>query len=111
MASKVVAKGTLKRKNDGKDDHPNKKGTGPIVDNKQLKQPLLPKPGHGVGDRLMTGEGLVIHGTFCRLHTHKYHAVEMVYSIIKEMDLNPCADQTMEDLGHLAFLTCLGYVT
>ena len=35
--SKVVAKGTLKRKNKGKDDHPQKKGVGTLVGDKHQK--------------------------------------------------------------------------
>ena len=34
-----------------------------------------------------------------RLLTHKEHAVEMVESTIKATDLDPCAEQTTEDLG------------
>ena len=30
---------------------------------------------------------------------HKEHAVEMVQSIIKETDLDPCADKMTKDLG------------
>ena len=35
--------------------------------------------------------------------THKEHAVKMVESIIKEMDLDPCAEQMIEDLGASGF--------
>lgn len=34
-----------------------------------------------------------------RLITHKDYAVEMVNSIINETDLDPCAAQSLEDLG------------
>ena len=47
----------------------------------------------------MIGTGPVILGAIRRLLTHKNYAVEMVDLIIKEMDLDPCADQTTEDLG------------
>ena len=47
----------------------------------------------------MTGKGLVIPGVVCRLLTHKDYAVEMVDLIIKETDLDPCVNQTTEDLG------------
>lgn len=50
----------------------------------------------------MTGKGPIVQGAVCRLLTHKDHAVKMVYSIIKETDLDPCTDQTMEDLGVLS---------
>nr|POE46205.1 hypothetical protein CFP56_60594 [Quercus suber] len=98
-ASKVVAKGTLKHKNDGKEDPVSKKGIGTPVGEKQLKQPLPPKPSHGVGKGLMMGKGPVAQGSVHRLLTHKEHAVEIVDSIIKEIDLDPCADQATEDLG------------
>ena len=32
---------------------------------------------------------------------HKEHVLEMVESIIKETDLDPCAEQMTEDLGAL----------
>ena len=47
----------------------------------------------------MTGKGLVVLGAVRRLLTHKDHVVEMFDSIINEMDLDPCADQTTKDLG------------
>lgn len=101
MASKVIVKGMSKRKNEGKDDHLHKKGLGTPVSDKQLKQPSPPKPSHGVGEGLMMGKGPIAQGAIRRLLTHKEHAVKMVELIIKEMDLDPCADQTTEDLGAL----------
>lgn len=95
----VVTKGTLKRKNNGKDDRPNKKGIGPSVGDKQLKHPSPPKPSHGVGKGLMTGKGPVVPSTVRRLLTHKDHVIEMIDSIIKETNLDSCADQTTKDLG------------
>lgn len=47
----------------------------------------------------MTGKGHVLLGTVRRLLTYKEHTIEMVVSIIKEMDLDPCANQTTKDLG------------
>jgi len=47
----------------------------------------------------MTGKGPVALGAVRRILTHKDYAVEMVNSIIKETNLDPCADQTTEDLG------------
>ena len=85
-ASKVVAKGTSMWKNEGKDDHPHKKGLGtPTGD----KQPSLPKPSHGIGKRLMMEKGLVAQGAIRRLLTHTELVVKMVESIIKETDLDP----------------------
>ena len=47
----------------------------------------------------MTWKGPVALGAIRKILTHKDYAVEMVNSIIKETDLDPCADQTTEDLG------------
>ena len=47
-ASKAIAKGMLKRKNEGKEDRPLKKGMGTPVGEKQLKQLLPSKPNHGL---------------------------------------------------------------
>ena len=47
----------------------------------------------------MTWKGPVALGTIRKILTHKDYAVEMVNSIIKETNLDPCADQTTEDLG------------
>ena len=45
--------------------------------------------------------GPVSQGTVCHLLMHKEHVLEMVESIIKETDLDPCAEQMTEDLGAL----------
>ena len=90
-----------KCKNNGKEDRSSKKGTGTPIGEKQPKQPSPPKPSHKVGNGLMTRKGLDAQGAIRHLLTHKEHAVEMVDAIIKEMDLDPCADQTTEDLGVL----------
>ena len=89
LASKVVAKGTSMWKNEGKDDHPHKKGLGTPTGDKQPKQPSLPKPSHGIGKGLMTEKGLVAQGAIRRLLTHMEHVVEMVELIIKETYLDP----------------------
>ena len=47
------------------------------------------------------GKDLIAQGAVLRLLTHKEYAVEIVDSIIKEMDLDPCVDQKIEDLGVL----------
>lgn len=65
LASKVVVKGMSKQKNEGKDDHPNKKGPGNLFVDKQPKQLLPPKPSHGTGKGLMTVEGPVAQGVVC----------------------------------------------
>ena len=97
--SKVVAKGASKLKNEGKEDRPHKKGLGTPISDKQPKQPSPPKPNHGVGKGLMIGMGPVTQGAVRCLLTHKEHAVEMVESIIRETNVDPCAEQEMEDLG------------
>lgn len=97
--SKVVAKKTLKRKNDGKEDRLLKRGTGTPINDKQLKLLSPSKPCHRVGKGLMIGRGLIAKGLVHRLLMHKDYVVETIDLIIKETDLDPCADQTTEDLG------------
>lgn len=96
-APKAIGKGAPKRKNYRKDYCLSKK---PSVTprEKQPKKPSPPKLSHGAGKGLMTSLGLVTQGTR-RLLTHKGYAVEMVKSIIKETDVDPCAKQETEDLG------------
>ena len=99
-APKGVTKGTSKQKSDGKDDHPLKKGQGILAgDKKKPKQPSLLKPIHGAGKGLMTETNPVTQGAICHLLTHKEHVIEMIESIIKDKDLDPCAEQLIEDLG------------
>ena len=95
---KVVGKGSSKRKNEGKDDCPIKKGSIIPIGDKQ-KKPSPPKPSHGVGKSLMMVTGPVTQGIVHRLLLHKEHVIEMVKSIIKEMDLDPCVKHTTKDLG------------
>ena len=97
-APKDVTKGTSKRKSDGKDDRLLKKGPGIPASDKKPKQLSPPKPSHEDGKGLMTETGLVTQGIRC-LITHKGYAVEMVESIIKEMDVDLCVEQETEDLG------------
>ena len=47
----------------------------------------------------MTATGPVTQGTVRRLLMHKEHAIEMVESIIKDVDLDPCAEQMTEESG------------
>ena len=58
FAPKGVTKGSSKRKNEGKDDRPFKKGLAFPVSDKPKKS-LLPKPSHRAGKGLMTTTGLV----------------------------------------------------
>ena len=50
-----------------------------------------------MGKGLMTSTGLVTQGTR-HLLMHKGYVVEMVESIIKETNVDPCAEQETEDL-------------
>ena len=50
---------------------------------------------------MMTLTGPVVEG-LCHLLTHKDYAVEIVESFIKPMDVEPCAELGMEELGALA---------
>ena len=45
------------------------------------------------------GKGPVAQGAIHHLLTHKEYAVKIIESIIKEMDLDPYAEQTIKDLG------------
>lgn len=47
----------------------------------------------------MTGKGPIASDPIQRLVTHKDYDVEMVNLIIKEADLDPCDEHTLEDLG------------
>jgi len=97
-APKAVGKGVHKTKPDGKDDHPPKKPSV-IVGDKSLKKPTPLKTGHGVGKGLMTSSGPVAQGPNCRLLTHKDYAIEMVGSIIRDKDVDPCVEEGTDELG------------
>ena len=94
---KAVGK-VSKRKNDGKDDHPSKK---PVVNvgDRFSKNLMLSKIGHGVGKGLMTTSSLITQGSECRLFTHKDYAIEMMGSIIRDKDVDPCAKLGIDKLG------------
>ena len=94
---KVVGKGAFKRKNGGKDDCPSKKASV-TPGEKQPKKPSPPVSSHGTGKGLMMVLGLVTQETH-HILTHKGYTVEMVKSIIKETNVDPCAEQETEDLG------------
>ena len=96
-APKVVGKGLHKRKPDWKDDRPCKKPSVTVGD-KSLKKLTPPKTGHGVGKGLMTSLGPVVQGLDPRLLTHKDYAIEMVGSIIRDKDVDPCAEQGTDEL-------------
>lgn len=111
----MAPKATFKRKNNAKDDRPSNKGTGQLIGEKQQKASSPPPPpSHGARKGLMTGKGLVIPNPIQRLFTHKDYVVEMVSSIIKEMDLDPYGEHSSEDLGVSGLYdlsrVCLGHL-
>ena len=83
LTPKGVSKGTSKQKSDGKDNRPLKKGPGIPTVEKQPKQLYPPKPSHGAGEGPMMSVSLP---------THKEHVVKMIELIIRETDLDLCAE-------------------
>ena len=47
----------------------------------------------------MMMSGLVTQGSDRRLHTHKDYTIEVIESIIKDTDVDPCAEQMTKELG------------
>ena len=88
-APKVVENGAPKRKTDGKDDCPFKKASVNPGE-KHPKKPSPPEPNQEASKGLMTSSGPVTQGTR-HLLMHKGYVVEMVESIIRGTDLDPCA--------------------
>ena len=87
-----------KRKGDGKDDHSSKKVS--VAPREKLPTKLSPpQPKHGAGKGLMTTSGPVVQDRDRHLLTHKDYALEMVESIIRDKDVDPCAGQGMDELG------------
>jgi len=98
-APKAVAKGSAKRKADGKDDRPSKKAT--VTPRNEHVKRSPPKSSRGVGKGVMTSSGPVIEGPR-RLLTHKDYAIEGVESFIKLTDVEPCDQLGTKDLEVLA---------
>ena len=91
LAPKGVTKGSSKQKSEGKDDHSLKKGLAlPAGDKSKKSSP--PKPSHGVGKGLMMSIGPITQGSVHRLLAHKEHAVEVMESIIKDTNMDPCVE-------------------
>ena len=109
-APKVVRKGVPKRKADGKDDRPPKKVSIAPGD-KPPKKSLPPKPSHGADKGLMMTSGPITQGSVHRLRAHKEHAVEVIKSIIKDTDVDPCVKHMTEELGASSLLSLHGYVS
>ena len=110
LTLKAVEKGAPKSKVDGKDNHPSKKVTVTPRD-KLPKKSSPPKPSHGAGKGLMTTSGPISQGPNHRLLTHKDYAVEMIESIIKDKDVDPCAKQMTEELGASGLFYLARYVS
>ena len=97
-APKAIGKGPPKRKVGGKDSRPPKKVS--LTPGVKLPKKLSPpKPSHGADKGLMTMSGPITQGLDCRLLTHKYYAVEVIETIIKDKDMDLCVEQTTEELG------------
>ena len=97
-APKAIGKGPPKRKVGGKDSRPPKKVS--LTPGVKLPKKLSPpKPSHEADKGLMTMSGPITQGLDCRLLTHKYYAVEVIETIIKDKDVDPCAEQMTEELG------------
>ena len=90
-ASKAVTKGVAKRKGDGKDDRPSKKASVALGEKLPMK-PSPPQPKYGAGKGLMTTSGPVVQDSNRHLLTHKDYALEMMESIIRDKDVDPCAE-------------------
>ena len=91
LAPKAVGKGAPKRKADGKDDRLSKKVAVTLGD-KPLKKSSPSKPSHGVGKGLMTSSGPITQGPNRHLLTLKEYTVKVIKSIIKDTDVDPCAE-------------------
>ena len=96
----TASKGSVKRKANGKDDPSSKKVA--VTPSDVPSKRSSPKSSHGAGKGVMTSSGPVIEGLRCLL-THKDYAVEGVESLIKQTNLDPCAQLGTEDLGASAF--------
>ena len=108
-APKAVEKGAHKRKVDGKDDRPPKKPSVTIRD-KSLKKPIPPKTGLSIGKGLMMSSGPVAQGSNRRLFSHKDYTIEMVGSIIRDKDVDPCAEEGTDELRASGLFDLLRYI-
>ena len=78
------------------DDRPSKKAS--ITP--RVKLPKKPSPSkHEASKGLMTTPGLVTPDSERHLLTHKDYAIEMLESIIKDKDTDPCVSQATGELG------------
>ena len=63
------------------------------------KKSSPPKPSYEAGKGLMTMSGPVTQGPDRHLLTHMDYSVELIESIIKNKDVDPCAEQMTKELG------------
>ena len=96
-APRPVGKVTAKRKPDGREDSPGKKAA-PTPGDKSSRRPSPPRPVHGAGKGPMTSSGPISQGSVRRLLTHKDYAVEVTESILKDEEMDPCAEQTIDEI-------------
>ena len=94
---KAVRKGASKRKVDRKDNCPPKKASVTARD-RSLKKLTPSKPSHGEGKDLMTSSSLIAREPNPYLLTNKDYVVGVVESIIRDKDVDPCAEQGTEEL-------------
>ena len=97
-APKAVSKGATKRKGDEKDDRLSKKASVSYGEKLPKKSPPL-KLKQGASKGLMMTSGPVTQDPDHRLLTHKDDALEMVGSIIRDKDVDPCVEQGTDELG------------
>ena len=100
LAPKVVGKGVPKRKSDGKDDRPPKKVSATPRDKPPKKSSPL-KSSHEADKGLMMTLGPITQGSVLRLRAYKEHVVEVIKSIIKDTDMDPCVEHMTKELGAL----------
>ena len=100
-ALKAIETGALKRKVDGKDIRPSNKVIVTPSD-KPPKKMSPPKSSHEAGKGLMMTLGPISQGLDHRLLTHKDYAAEMIESIIKDKDMDLCAEQMTEELARVS---------
>ncbi|XP_075650538.1 uncharacterized protein LOC142621111 isoform X1 [Castanea sativa] len=97
-APKLVGRTGAKRKPDGKDDRPGKK-VATTPGDKSSKRPSPPRFVHGVGKGPMTSSGPITQGSVRRLLTHKDYVVEVTESILKDEEMDPYAEQAIDEIG------------
>ena len=96
-APRPVGKVGAKRKGDGRDDRQGKK-VAPTPGDTSSRRPSPPRTAHGAGKGLMTSSGPIVQGSVRRLLTHKDYAVEVTESILKDDEMDPLAEQGVDEI-------------